>query len=378
MPDKALRILLLEDFATDAELIEHALRQAGLQFSSMRVETKHDFVAALGGFKPSIILSDYQLPSFNGLQALEIVRSQGSHLPFIFVTGAMGEVLAVESLRLGATDYILKDRLQRLPEAVRRALDEAENRTATLLAATVFDVSDQGIVITDAKPCIEMVNPVFTKTTGYSATEVVGQNPRLFKSGVQSEDFYNEMWATIAATDHWQGEITNRRKDGSLYPEWLSIAAVRDPVGAITNYVGVFTDLTASKALDERLAKLSHFDALTGLPNRKLFIDRLEQSIKSAQRLGNRLALLTLNLFRFHVFNDTFGFQAGDAALKECAVRLRRLVRDGDSIARLYGDEFMLCIGDLHQSGDVISLAQKIIDCVAEPITIDRFVLPVV
>ena len=100
MPDKALRILLLEDFATDAELIEHALRQAGLQFSSMRVETKHDFVAALGGFKPSIILSDYQLPSFNGLQALEIVRSQGSHLPFIFVTGAMGEVLAVESLRL--------------------------------------------------------------------------------------------------------------------------------------------------------------------------------------------------------------------------------------------------------------------------------------
>lgn len=368
MKAKALRLLLLEDNPVDAELIELTLRRAGIEFSSLRVDNRDAFVAALDNFKPTLILSDYQLPQFNGLQALEIVRHQAQHLPFIFVTGAMGEVQAVESLHRGATDYILKDRLQRLPEAVRRSIDEAAQRTATLLAATVFSASEQGIVITDAQHMIEMVNSAFTVTTGYSSAEVVGENTRMFKSGFHDAAFYQAMWATLAATDHWQGEVTNRRKDGSLYPEWLSIAAVRDATGAISNYVGIFTDLTTSKALDERLAKLSHFDTLTELPNRTLFMDRFDQAIKTAQRFERSLALFSLDLARFRVLNDTYGFQVGDAALVAVAQRLTDFARDSDTIARLSGDEFVLCLGSLHQSSDAITLAKKLIEHLAVPI----------
>jgi diguanylate cyclase (GGDEF)-like protein/PAS domain S-box-containing protein len=240
-----------------------------------------------------------------------------------------------------------------------------------LLASVVFTGISDGVCITDANSRILLTNEAFSKVSGYSASEALGNNPKMLRSGVHGSEFYSGMWEHINRHGKWQGEITNRRKDGALISEWLSISAVRDASGRLTNYVGIFSDLSERQAAAERIQYLSSFDPLTKLPNRSLFADRLGQALLSAQRFNRETAVILLDLDRFRLINDTLGPPIGDGILIEVAHRLNLQVRDGDTIGRRSGNEFGFVMANLGQERDAITLAQRMLDAIATPFEID-------
>ncbi|MBI4327597.1 MAG: PAS domain S-box protein [Chloroflexi bacterium] len=255
-----LRILHLEDDTSDAELVQSLLESNGLQCNIHRVQTRADFVAALEQHPFDLILSDYALPSFDGSAALEIARQTVPNVPFIFLSGTIGEEVAVDSLRNGAVDYVLKDGLHRLVPAVRRALNEAREHAVlqrieqqVRLQSAALESVANSILITDAQGSILWVNPAFTAITGYAAAEVIGRNPRILKSDRQDAAFYQRLWQTILSGQVWQGEVTNRRKDGSLYIEEMTITPLRDARGTITHYVAAKQDVTERKRSEDAL-----------------------------------------------------------------------------------------------------------------------------
>ena len=191
------------------------------------------------------------------------------------------------------------------------------------------------------------VNRAFTEITGYSAEESVGKTPALLNSGRHDAAFFTAMWESVARTGAWQGEIWNRRKCGEIYPEWLMITAVKDKAGTVTNYVGTFSDITARKAAEDEINSLAFFDPLTGLPNRRLLLDRLKQALASSTRNVKYGALLFIDLDHFKNLNDTLGHDIGDLLLQQVAERLTTCVRESDTVARLGGDEFVVMLEDL-------------------------------
>jgi diguanylate cyclase (GGDEF)-like protein/PAS domain S-box-containing protein len=217
------------------------------------------------------------------------------------------------------------------------------------VAATTFEAQD-GVTITDANKTILRVNRAFTEITGYSAEEAVGQTPHLLSSGRHDLAFYETMWDSLVRTGSWQGEIWNRRKNGEEFPEWLSITAVKDSNGEVTNYVGTFADITDRKAAENEIAQLAFYDHLTGLPNRRLLLDRLRHALAGCARNGRYGALLFFDLDNFKVLNDTLGHDVGDQLLVEVASRLQSCVRQSDTVARLGGDEFVVVLEDLDGS----------------------------
>ncbi len=235
------------------------------------------------------------------------------------------------------------------------------------LSDKVFRNTQEGIVVTDGAGHIISVNPAFTAVTGYLPEEVLGRNPKVLKSGRHGEDFYRALWETIAACGQWQGEIWNRRKNGEIYPEWMNISAIFDACGSPVYYVAVFSDISLVKQNEERLHRLAHYDALTGLPNRVLLTDRLHQALAHAQRNGTQVGLLFLDLDRFKLVNDTLGHRAGDQLLQEVALRLESSVRAEDTVARLGGDEFTVIVPNLHGPAGAANVAEKIIEALAAP-----------
>ena len=214
-------------------------------------------------------------------------------------------------------------------------------------ASTVFDSSAQGVTIATPEGIIIAVNRAFTEITGYDEGEVVGRNSRMLQSGRHDPDFYRQMWGSLAAQGRWQGEIWNRRKSGEAYPEWLSIAAVRDQQGRLTNYVATFSDISEQKQTQERVQLLAFSDPLTGLPNRRLLLDRLQHALVTSLRSNRHGALLLIDLDDFKGLNDTRGHPVGDLLLKQVAQRLVDCVREGDTVARFGGDEFVVMLEDL-------------------------------
>ncbi|MCC7219760.1 MAG: EAL domain-containing protein [Candidatus Contendobacter sp.] len=234
-------------------------------------------------------------------------------------------------------------------------------------AATVFENTREGIMITGPDERILRVNRAFCELTGYTEEEAQGQTPRLLHSDQQSPEFYAALWATLRDTGHWQGEVWNRRKNGEIYPELLSISTVKNSAGAVTHYVGVFADLSQLKASEEQLDFLAHHDPLTGLPNRLLLSARLQHSIEVARRDGETLALLVLDLDRFKDVNDSYGHSAGDALLLQVAERLTHRLRGVDTVTRLGGDEFAVLLEELAQPQDAARVAMDILSILSEP-----------
>jgi diguanylate cyclase (GGDEF)-like protein/PAS domain S-box-containing protein len=244
------------------------------------------------------------------------------------------------------------------------ALRESEHRLG--LSRQVFDSTQESIMMTDACANIVAVNPAFEQITGWREAEVVGLNPRVLRSGRHDACFYRAMWDGLERDGQWRGEIWNRRKNGEVYPERTSISAVRDAEGKLTAYVSVSTDLSALKAAHNQLDFLSNHDALTLLPNRSLFHDRLQQSIAAARRDGSQLALLLVNVDRLSRINDSLGHAAGDALLREVARRAGAIAGPTDTVARLSGDEFVL-LTSCEDTEDIILKAQRLIEAIAQP-----------
>ena len=240
-----------------------------------------------------------------------------------------------------------------------------------LSAATVFDNTDEGIVVTNAEADIILINNAFTDITGYKPEEVLGKNPRFQKSGRHDVAFYKAMWDDLNRDGQWRGEIWNRRNNGDIYPAWENINVVKNEQGRITNYVAVFSDISVFKESEERLAHLAHHDALTDLPNRLRFTANLEQAIEIGKRHKHKVALMFLDLDRFKYINDTLGHNVGDEFLKTIAERLKSCVRGEDSVARLGGDEFTVVLTEVAQAEDAGLIADKIVKAVRKPVTVN-------
>ncbi len=254
--------------------------------------------------------------------------------------------------------------------AVIRDITERKQQEMALHQAHIaFENTMEGIIITDTRNQIVSVNRAVEKISGYSREELIGKPPSTFSSGVHGEVFYTTMWKTLSETGHWQGEISNRHKEGRIYTEWLNINAVRNDAGQVCNYVAVFSDISDLKSSRERLDYLAHHDLLTGLPNRLVFRERLEQGIVRARRSGDPVAVLFIDLDRFKHINDNLGHDVGDELLQEVAQILSGLVRDCDTVVRLGGDEFSIIMENFTDLDALASRAGRMIDSLSQPIT---------
>ena len=250
-------------------------------------------------------------------------------------------------------------------KAARAALQRSEARQR--LAATVVDNTMEGVVVTDAHSRILSVNAAFTRLLGYTEEELLGKTPRVFKSGRHDKAFYEAMWTALTETGYWQGEIWNRRKNGEIFPEHMSLSAVRDPAGEITHYVCMFTDISEEKAQQRQLEYLAHNDPLTGLSNRTWFGHQLELAVQEAQGSGEHIAVLLLNLDRFKDVNDSYGHTTGDEVLKHIARQVQSALRPGDVLGRMAGDELAVVARNLRHADGAAAVARHLIRAVAEP-----------
>ena len=264
MSGNALRVLMVEDSAADAELERRHLTKAWHEVLLRRIARAEEMQEALADHDWDLIIADYAVPGFGAIPALALLKQSGRDIPFLIVSGTITDETAVEAMRAGAHDYILKDNLSRLVPAIRRELQEAVTRehnrqmeAVLQLQIAALNSAANSIVITDQDGTIQWVNAAFTKLTGYAAAEAIGQNPRVLKSGEHDNQFYQDMWCTVLSGAAWRGEVINRRKDGSRYVEEMTITPVRSREGAISHFVAVKEDISERKQAEEVRATLA-------------------------------------------------------------------------------------------------------------------------
>ena len=247
--------------------------------------------------------------------------------------------------------------------------EQHEREESLRLAATVIETVDEAVMVSDPDNRIVSINPAFTAITGYAPEEVIGGNPRLLSSGKHGPEFFAAMWSSLLREGSWKGEIHNRHKSGAVYVEWLSIKRVCDERGRLTHYVAVFSDISERKAAEGRMRHLAHYDTLTGLPNRTLLSDRLQQVLAKAKRERAQrphLALMFIDLDKFKPVNDDYGHNVGDMLLKEVAQRLLRCVRESDTVARIGGDEFIVLLPSIEAKDDARLVGEKILEALQQ------------
>jgi diguanylate cyclase (GGDEF)-like protein/PAS domain S-box-containing protein len=285
-------------------------------------------------------------------------------------------IAQLELRRTLAMHRRMEEQLQTLNSSLEQ---KVEARTADLrISATAFE-SQESLMITDAQGVILRVNQAFTRTTGYTAEEIVGQTPRVLKSGRHSPEFYRMMWETILRTGTWHGEIWDRRKNGEIYPIWLSISSVKGDDGVVSHYVGSHIDISERKVAEEKIQTLAFYDHLTGLPNRRLLLDRLQQALASSGRNSRLGAMLLIDLDNFKSLNDTLGHDIGDLLLQQVTQRLGSCIREGDTLARLGGDEFVVILLDLSEqpieaAAQTESVSEKILDVLRQSYQLNKHV----
>jgi diguanylate cyclase (GGDEF)-like protein/PAS domain S-box-containing protein len=291
------------------------------------------------------------------------------------VTGESGKLVGLVTFS-GILENIEHEYVRHLREALRESeASLAHSNQRLRSAAKVFESTFEGIVVTNADRIVESVNPAFTRITGYHAEDIVGKTPALLASGRHDEAFYRTMYDSLENTGHWQGEICNRHKSGRIYVEWISINAIFDDSGRLTNYVAVFSDFTARKAVEEQMRYMAQHDGLTGLPNRTLLLQRITRAISHSKRNGKKLAILFLDLNDFKDINDQHGHEAGDHVLKVIAQRLAKGAREEDTVARLGGDEFVVLLEEVLSIEPLPAIADKLMQSIAAPIPYEHIEL---
>jgi len=260
--------------------------------------------------------------------------------------------------------------LQTVARIIGSAINNQSNLRSHEIRSAMFDHTVDGIVLTDADNRIISINKAFSDITGFTEKDVLGKDPKILKSSIHDKAFYQQMWEKIRTEGHWQGEIKNRRKNDQLYIEWLSISAIKDAKGRVQNYMGIFSDVTAHRASELKYAHLATHDALTGLANRLLLDDRLDQAISHAKRQCQSVAVIFCDLDNFKPINDTYGHTAGDLALKECSDYFCSVVREEDTVARYGGDEFVIVLGEIKDINNIASVTEKILNITEVPFDI--------
>ncbi|MDJ0652611.1 MAG: diguanylate cyclase [Xanthomonadales bacterium] len=384
-------VLFLRAAAIENRLIEESLVQSEQRQSAL-LEAMPDLVFVLD---PNGIFLEVLSPSEDLLliPAKQILgRNQREFFPgkeaarfqeMIDLTLSSGQSQLLEySLDLADGEHHFEGRTAAIPNysGDRRAVtfvirDITQHRQAQSqlrLAASVFESSGEGIVITDLDANIIDVNPAFSHITGFSREEVIGENPNILGSGRQDSEFYQAMWHALLATGQWRGEIWNRSKDGTPYVSALTIATARDADNRPTHFVGLFSDVTAAKVHEQELEHLAHYDSLTNLPNRMLLADRLKVALSHCRREGGSVAVIYIDLDGFKAINDNHGHLAGDAVLVTTAHRMRDALRDVDSLCRMGGDEFAAILTGLKHPNAFIPTVQRLLECVRKPVSYEN------
>ena len=374
-----IRVLVIEDEPAHAELITHHLDGSG----RMAVELTTTLEAAreaIAANPPDILLVDLNLPDGD---ALELLADGQLSCPVLIMTAQGSEERAVEALKAGAQNYLVKSTatFERMPYIIEQSLrewritHEREEAIAALRRSEAqlrklsqaVEQSPAAVMITDLDGALEYVNPKFSDITGYSFSEILGENPRLLQSGLVTKELYDQLWAHLLAGKEWHGELVNKHKKGHLFWERANISPLRDEQGQITHYIAVKEDITTRKNYEKELEYRASHDELTGLYNRALLKDRLDQAIAHAKRSGNHTAVLMLDLDRFKIVNDTLGHAQGDELLKLVAKRLRDTVRQVDTVARFGGDEFVVLLEDIRDPETAAQVAAKILRSLSRP-----------
>lgn len=385
-PPEDFQLLIVDDSESSRDYLRALLSSRGYQ-----VEAAADGPSALEkikqGLKADLILLDILMPDEDGFAVYEKLRQlpEAAEVPVIFISGLTDDKSINQGYKLGAVDYIVKPfRVAEVFNRVRTHLRirawQEDLRQANLLlqeAAAVFEVSGEGILITDAHGIIRRVNPAFTQITGYQPEEVIGKKTSIFKSGKHNEDFYKNMWSQLRSEGHWEAEIWNRRADGSVFPEWQMIRAIYDDEDNIVGYVAQFTDITNRKLNEAQIRYRSNHDQLTGLVNRAYFKDKINDTIRESERYGDGFALLLIDLDHFKPVNDNFGHPVGDVVLKEVARRVTDCIREIDTAGRLGGDEFVVLLTKTEEMETAGIIAKRILTSLSEPIKVREWTIEI-
>ncbi|MCL4485312.1 MAG: EAL domain-containing protein [Nitrospirae bacterium] len=376
-----LNVLVIEDSEDDCRLLLRELERGGFPSSYLRVDSPESLREALRTRHWDIVFSDYSMPEFTGTQALAIIRDHDPVLPFIFVSGTIGEEVAVNAMRQGAQDYVMKDNIKRLIPAVARELREAsaergrrraeeERRKFEVRFQNILTMAADAIISVDEEQRIVIFNRGAETIFGYTQEEAIGlsldnlipeKDRTRHRAHVASLGDSRDFSRTMTE----RRDIFARRKDGSLFPAEASISKLTEE-GRVT-YTVILRDISERKRSEERLHFLAHHHPLTHLPNRLLFHERLEEAMRDARTKGRRVGVAFLDLDRFKTVNDSLGHSVGDDLLKRVAERLREVSRGGDTVAHLSGDEFALILANMGRAEDAHLVVAKIQRCFSRP-----------
>ena len=374
---KQVKVLFVEDSEDDVELALRAFKREGMDIVARRVDSEESMREALAGFDAEVILSDFSMPRFDGLSALRTAKIFAPDLPFIFVSGTIGEERAIEAIRLGATDYVLKDNIRRLTTSVRRALNEsleraqmrkAEEERARLVE--ILEATSDYVAMTDPDGRVMYLNSAWRRLAGNAADDPAGRMLLDFHPPETRERIRDT--ALPATLEHgiWKGETEVLAADGAHVPVSQVIVGHRDPEGRLRFRSTIARDIRDRKAYEARIEHMVNYDSLTGIPNRTLLGDRAAQALAQAKRSGRTCGLIVLNIDRFKLLNDSYGHAAGDTLLKLLSQRVSGLVREVDTIARLGADVFAVLAVDLARPDDMLAITRKIHECTSRPFAI--------
>lgn len=342
----------------------------------MNIQLTHK-IARQSDVQKQLIVSSLYISFLSGVLVFYMVFILGKYIANSLISSITTIVNDVEEM---AKDPNLQlnieikgnDELTQISTALNQMLSERMlARTSLQQASAVFEHSSEGIMVTNADNRIELVNPAFTKITGYTLEEVKGQKPSVLSSNHHQPEFYSQLWHSITTTNHWEGEIWNKRKDGNVYPEYLSITAVENAQGQISQYIGLFLDVSNHKQYEQDLWYKSNYDSLTKLPNRHQFSSRLQHAIDGASQTNSQVAVFFIDLDRFKFINELHGHAAGNEILKQSATRLESVLGPEDSIARFGGDEFVIISPQHNAIETAEQLAHKLVDVLVQPLKLD-------
>lgn len=365
-------VLLVDDLPANLHVLVSMLK------ANFRLKTATSGASALALLNnqpelPKLVLLDVRMPGISGIEVLQQMRKEPliRDIPVILVSAYSSEQNELTGLNLGADDYLVKP-ISSSPLIVRvnHLIKRNEERIQLRLAAHVFNYSGEAIMITDRNNNVVDVNAAFSKLTGYDKAEIIGHNPSLLSSGRTTKEEYRVMWEAVLKNDFWQGELWDRRSDGSVYPKMMTISVVRNREGDIEFYLGSFVDISQYKESTQLIEHLAHHDTLTGLPNRLHLQVFLQQSLLIAKRTSDELAVMFLDLDRFKNINDTLGHQVGDELLIQVAGRLSSCTREYDMVSRLGGDEFVVILRGHNIASSASNVAKKINRSLSQPFQI--------